>query len=174
MMARRRWAGMRSVTVPASRGRLIEAAGPGQGAGAEPRGQAARAGEQGDRISQDQFAGAAAGQLAAGAGAAVAVRAAAAGAAAVLAGAAGGAGAGGEAAGEPVEEVVVGPAGDDRGEGGVAVIAGPGRRPARRRPVRAAGSGPGGGGAAGAGRGGGDAGGGGAVQELVQHQVQLG
>src|SRR5258706_4876985 len=139
MMARRRWAGMRSVTVPASRGRLIEAAGPGQGAGAEPGRQAAGAGEQGDRISQDQFGGAAAGQLAAGSGAAVAVRAAAAGAAAVLAGAAGGPGAGGEAAGEPVQQVVVGPAGDDRGQGGVAVIARPRRRPARHGATRSAG-----------------------------------
>ncbi len=104
-------------------------------------------------MGEDEFAGAAAGQLAAGAGAAVAVRAAAAGAAADLAGAAG-PGAGGEAAGEPVEEVVVGPAGDDRGQCCVAVIAGPRRRPARHRATRGAG-------------------GAGAVQELVQGQVQL-
>src|SRR6267143_2037374 len=74
MTARRRCAGMRSVTVPASRGRLTDAAG--------------------------------------------------------------GPGAGGKAAGELVQQVVVDPAGDDRGQGGVAVTAGPRRRPARHRATR--------------------------------------
>src|SRR5260221_726903 len=76
-------------------------------------------------LGRDERGGAAGGRLAAGAGGAGAGGPAAAGAAAGRAGLAGGRGAGGEGAGERVGRVVVDRAGDDGGQGGVAVIAGP-------------------------------------------------
>ncbi len=86
----------------------------------------------------------------------------------------------GQAGGEVVEEVVVDPAGHDRGQRGVAVIAGPGVRPGQHRPViqppppaPAAAAGRRGGRLAEAGRQPGAAGGADPVQELVQGQVQL-
>ena len=152
MTARRRWAGMRSVTVPTSRGRLIEAAGPVRvpvrSQDASPPGPESRA----TALAQDELAGGGPAEPGAGAAAGVGL-AAVAGACRcrcrVPSGLRVGAavrvvfrprpGARVRLGGEAVQEVVVDAAGDDGGEGGVAVVAGPGGRAGQHRAGLAAG-----------------------------------
>src|SRR6266702_4474491 len=134
MIARRRCGGMVSVTAPTSRGRLTAAAGGGPvqspAAAAGPAG-AVRPAAPGPVVA----AGAGPGRVGLGPPRRAAGP--------------------GEPGGQGVEEVVVDAAGHDRGDGGVAVIARPGRR------------------AAGPPAGPGAAVLAGAVEQVVQAQVQL-
>ena len=142
MTARRRWAGMRSVTVPTSRGRLMEAAGRGRvpvrSQDARPPGPESRA----TALAQDEFAGRGPAQPCAGrvpqrrsrrwwSPGAPAGRSRLPGSYSAQ-----GAGCAGEPGGEAVQQVVVDAAGDDGGEGGVAVVAGPGGRAGQHRARR--------------------------------------
>ena len=124
--ARRRWAGMRSVTVPTSRGRLMEAAGPVR---VPVRSQDARPpGPESSATALRRISSRAAARdsrslpslllpLLPGGWVRVGF----------------GPGSAGELGGEAVQEVVVDVAGEDGGQGGVAVVAGSGGGAGRHR-----------------------------------------